>query len=196
MEENNLKHEESLRIIHEMIGNARSRIVDNGFSWLIWGTLIILASLSTYFLVDANAENIFMGWNVFGICAVLLFLYSWINPKKKKVTTYVDEVLQWADIGFAVSLLVVIFSINISVSPNNGFGYLLMLYAFLMIIQGGAMHFKPLIFGAVINWLGALGIFYCTVFKYDMLITAAAVFIGYIIPGLMLYNQSKKRKNS
>ena len=195
MEENNLKHEESLRIIHEMIGNARSRIVDDGFSWLIWGTLIILASLSTYFLIDANAKDIFMGWNVFGICAALLFIYGWIKPKKKKVTTYVDEILQWVDFGFAISLLVVILSMNISVRPNDGFGYLLMLYAFLMLIQGGAMHFKPLIFGAVVNWLGAIAIFYSQVFKYDMLITAAAVFLGYIIPGIVLYNQSKKRKN-
>ncbi len=49
MNEKDLKHEESLRIIHEMIDNARSRIVDNGISWLLWGSLIILASLATFF---------------------------------------------------------------------------------------------------------------------------------------------------
>lgn len=192
MNEKELKHEESLRIIHEMIGNARSRIVDNGISWLLWGSFIILASLATFFLIDAEAENIFIGWNVFGIIAIIIFFYNWLKPQKKKVKTYVDEILQWAEVGFAISLFVIIFSINISVGPNNGFGYFLMLYAFLMMIQGGAMKFKPLIFGAVINWIGALAIFYCTVFKYDMLITAAAVFIGYIIPGFILYKQAKK----
>ena len=192
MEEPNLKHEESLRIIHEMIGNARSRIVDNGFGWLLWGSLIFLASLSTFFLIEADTQDIFLGWNIFGIVAVLIFLYNFIRPKRNKVKSYVDEVLGWVDIGFAVSLFVIIISINVSVGPNNGFGYLLMLYAFLMLIQGGAMHFKPLIFGAVINWAGAIGIFYCTIFKYDMLITAAAVLIGYIIPGIILYSQSKR----
>ena len=194
MEESNLKHEESLRIIHEMIGNARSRIVDNGFGWLLWGSLIFLASLTTFFLIEADSENTFLGWNIFGIAAVLIFIYNFIRPKRKKVKSYADEILQWVDIGFAISLFVIIASINISVGPNNGFGYLLMLYAFLMLIQGGAMHFKPLIFGAAINWIGAIAIFYCTIFKYDMLITAGAVFLGYIIPGIILYNQSKKNK--
>lgn len=192
MEDANLKNEESMRIIHEMIGNARSRLVDNGFGWLLWGSLIFLASLSTYFLIEADSKDIFLGWNIFGVLAVLIFLYNWLRPKKKKVTSYVDEVLQWVDIGFAASLFVIIVSINVSVSANDGFGYLLMLYAFLMLIQGGAMHFKPLIFGAVVNWVGAVGIFWCQIFKYDMLISAAAVLIGYIIPGIILYNQSKK----
>lgn len=197
MEEANLEHDESMRIIHEMIGNARSRIVDNGFGWLLWGSLIFLASLATFFLIEADSHDIFLGWNIFGSLAIAIFLYSWLKPKKKKVKSYVDEVLQWVDIGFAVSLFVIIISMNISVGPNNGFGYLLMLYAFLMLIQGGAMHFKPLIFGAVINWIGAIGIFWCDIFKYDMLITAAAVLIGYIIPGIILYNQSKNiNKNS
>lgn len=194
MEDANMKHEESIRIIHEMIGNARSRIVDDGFGWLLWGTFIFLASLCTYFLIEVDSENIYLGWNIFGIFAVFIFLYNWLKPKKKKVKTYVDEILQLVDIGFMVSLFVIIVSINVSVGPNNGFGYLLMLYAFLMLIQGGAMHFKPLIFGSVINWIGAIAIFVNDIFKYDMLITALAVFIGYIIPGFMLYHQSKKIK--
>lgn len=68
-----------------------------------------------------------------------------------------------------------------------------MIYAFLMLIQGGAMKFKPLMIGAAVNWIGAIAIFLNQDFKYDMLITAAAVFIGYIIPGLLLRLQFKKK---
>ncbi|MEO5985139.1 MAG: hypothetical protein ABIP80_06505, partial [Ferruginibacter sp.] len=91
-----------------------------------------------------------------------------------------------------VCLFVIILSMNISVSPNNGFGYLLMLYAFLMIIQGGALKFRPLIIGAVVNWIGAIGIFFNSDFKYDMLISATAVFVGYLIPGIMLRYKYRK----
>lgn len=196
MEEKDIEVGESFQLIHQMIHNARSRIVDNGFSWLIWGTLIILASLSTYFLLETGSSNIWMGWNIFGIIAVLMFIFSWIKPKKQKVKTYVDELLQWADFGFGVSLFVIIASINLSVHPNVGFGYFLMLYAFLMLIQGGAMQFKPLIWGAIINWIGALGIFYFQDLKYDMLITAAAVFLGYIIPGIILFRRWKKSQKT
>lgn len=187
-----MNYEESMRIIHEMIGNARSRIVNDGLNWMFWGTMIFLASLTTFFLIQFNVQPIFIGWNIFGIIAILFFIYRWVRPKKKVVKNYVDEVLRWAEIGFTISLFVIILSINISVSPNNGFGYFLMIYAFLMIIQGGAMQFRPLIFGAIVNWAGAVAIFYCNVFKYDMLITAVAVLIGYIIPGILLYRKHKK----
>lgn len=191
-----LTREESLQIIESMIGNARKSIVDNGFSWLLWGTLIFLASLATYFLINSNSNNIFLAWNTFGAFAIIILLYNLIKPQKKKVKTYVDDLLRYVNIGFFICLFVIIFSINISVGPNNGFGYFLMLYAFLMLIQGGAMKFKPLIFGAIINWIGALAIFYNTELKYDMLITAGAVFIGYLIPGFILARQNYKQKKS
>lgn len=191
-----LTREESLQIIENMIGNARKNIVDNGFSWLLWGTLIFLASLATYFLISTNSNSIFLAWNAFGAFAIIILLYNLIRPQKKKVKTYVDDLLRYVNIGFSICLFVIIFSINISVGPNNGFGYFLMLYAFLMLIQGGAMKFKPLIFGAIINWIGALAIFYNTELKYDMLITAGAVFIGYLIPGFILARQNYKQKKS
>ena len=191
-----LTREQSLQIIESMIGNARKNIVDNGFSWLLWGSLIFLASLATFFLIENKSENTFMAWNAFGLFAIIMLLYNVIRPKKKKVKTYVDDLLKYVNIGFTICLFIIIFSINISVGPNNGFGYFLMLYAFLMLIQGGAMKFKPLIFGAIINWIGALAIFYNTELKYDMLITAAAVFIGYLIPGFILAQQNYLQKKS
>ena len=185
-QEEELSHEKSLEIIHQMINRAKTNITDNGIGWLLWGSMIFLASVATYVLILFKYENLFVAWNVFGLIAVVLLAYDFMKKKNKVVRTYVDDVLRWVDIGFAVCLFIIIVSMNISVGPNNGFGYFLMLYGFLMIIQGGALHFKPLIMGAIVNWIGAIGIFVNTDFKYDMLITAAAVFIGYIIPGLLL----------
>jgi hypothetical protein len=123
-----------------------------------------------------------------------LLIYEFARTKTKAVRTYVDDVLRWVDIGFLICLLVIIISMNISVRPNEGFGYLLMLYAFLMIIQGGALQFRPLMIGAVANWVGAIAVFINKDFKYDMLITAASVFTGFIIPGLLLRTSIRKNK--
>ena len=185
-QEEELSHEKSLEIIHQMSNRAKTNITDNGIGWLLWGSMIFLASVATYVLILFKYENLFVAWNVFGLIAVVLLAYNFMKKKNKVVRTYVDDVLRWVDIGFTVCLFIIIVSINISVGPNNGFGYFLMLYGFLMIIQGGALYFKPLIMGAIVNWIGAIGIFVNNDFKYDMLITAAAVFIGYIIPGLLL----------
>ena len=198
MEEKQLSGHESLALINQMISKAKNEITDNGFGWLLWGAMIFLASITTYVVLEFDLNiSPFIGWNVFGLIAIPLMVYNLIRHKRTlKTRTYVDELLYLFDIGFTICIFVIILSMNISVDPNEGFGYFLMAYGFLMLIQGGAIRFRPLFIGAIINWAGSLAIFFNKDFKYDMLITAAAVFIGYIIPGLMLRNQYRKRIKS
>ena len=190
-----LSNEKSLEIIHQMINQAKANISDSGLSWLLWGSLLFLASLSTYFFMSVGSDNIFLGWNIFGAVTIVLLAYDVVKPKQKKVKTYVDDLMRMVDIGFFVCLFVIILSINISVSPNEGFGFMLMVFGFLMLIKGGFVKSKGLVIGAMVNWAGAIAIFINKEFKYDMLIMAAAVLIGYIIPGLILWTQYKRSNN-
>jgi len=184
---------ESLALIQNMINNARSRATDDGLGWLLWGLMIFCASLTTYILILVKAGDIYTGWNVFGCIAIVWFAWKLLRRgRTKMVRTYIDDLLRLFDIGFMMCLLIIILSINIAVSPNEGFGYFLMIYAFLMLIQGGALQFRPLMLGAAVNAAGSVAIFINKDFKYDMLITAGSVLIGYIIPGLLL--QVKHRR--
>jgi hypothetical protein len=190
-----LSNEKSLQIIQQMINQAKSNITDNGLGWLLWGTLICLASLLTFFFIYTNADNIFLGWNIFGIITIVLLSYEFFKPKKKKVRTYVDDLLRLVDIGFTICLFTVIFSINFAVNPNAGFGFFLMIFAFQMLLKGGAVKSRSLMTGAAVNWAGAIAMFINKDFKYDMLIMAAAVLIGYIIPGILLWLEYRKLNN-
>lgn len=188
-----LSNEKSMEIIQQMINQAKTNITDSGLSWLLWGTMTFLTSVSTYIFIDIGAENIFLAWNIFGAVTIILLFYQVFRPKKKKlVRTYVDDILKLVDIAFIVSLFIVIFSMNVAVSPNSGFGFVLMIFAILMLIHGGTLRSTSLMVGAGVNWAGAIAIFINKEFKYDMLIMAAAVLIGYIIPGLILRSQYRK----
>lgn len=191
-----LSNEKSLQIIQQMISQAKSNITDNGLGWLLWGTMIILASLSTWFFIYTGSDNIFLGWNIFGIFTIVMLSWDIFKPKQKKVRTYVDDLLRLVDIGFTICLFTVIFSINVAVSANAGFGFFLMIFAFLMLIKGGAIKSRSLMIGAAVNWIGAIAMFINKDFKYDMLIMAGAVLIGYIIPGLLLWMQYRKLNNA
>jgi len=191
-----LSKEKSLEIIHQMINQAKANITDSGLSWLLWGTMLFLTCLSTYFFIDTGADNIFMGWNIFGIITIVLLIFDIFKPKPKLVRTYVDDLSKLVDIGFVISLFTVIFAMNVATSPNSGFGFMLMLFAFFMLIKGGMVRSKSLMVGAAVNWAGAIAVFINKEFKYDMLIMAAAVLIGYIIPGLLLRAQYRKDKNT
>ncbi|MFN8247529.1 MAG: hypothetical protein U0T68_01110 [Ferruginibacter sp.] len=188
-----LSGEQSMQIIHQMISQAKNNYSENGVSWLLWGILLFLASMSTYVFIDIKASDIFMGWNIFGIASIALLLYRvFSKPLKKQVKTYVDDLMKMVDLGFIACMGIVILAININaVSPRAGFCFLLMLFAFLMIIKGGAIRSRSLQVGAVVNWLGALGILLVPEFKHVMLIVAAAVLTGYIIPGILLMRKYK-----
>ena len=188
-----MTNQQSLEIIQQMIAQAKTNITDSGFGWLLWGTMIFLTCISTYIFIDIGSENIFLGWNIFGLITVILLTYDIIKHKKKQARTYVDDLLKLVDIGFIICLFTIIISINVAVSPNSGFGFFLMIFAFLMLIKGGVVKSNSLIIGAVVNSAGAIAIFINKEFRYDMLIMAAAVLIGYIIPGLQL--RSKYRKS-
>lgn len=187
-----LTGQKSLEIIQQMINQAKTNLTDNGISWLLWGTMLILASVSTFLFIQIGSENLYLGWNIFGAITIVLLGYDALKPKRKKVKTYVDDLMRMVDIGFFVCIFVIILSINISVSPNEGFGFMLMVFAFLMLVKGGAIRSKALVVGAAVNWAGAIAIFINKTFKYDMLIMAAAVLIGYIIPGLILWGEHKR----
>jgi len=194
--EQQLSNEKSLEIIHQMINQAKTNINDSGLSWLLWGTMLFLASLSTFIFINTGADNLFLGWNIFGAVTIILLIYDVIKPKRKKVKTYVDDLIQMVDIGFFTCIFIIILSINISVSANSGFGFFLMIFGFLMLIKGGAIKSKALMIGAVVNWAGAIAMFINKEFRYDMLIMAGAVLIGYIIPGLILWAEHKRTKKT
>ncbi len=191
-----LSKEKSMEIIHQMITQAKSNFTDNGLSWLLWGMMIFISSLSTYFFIHVGSDNLFLGWNIFGVITIILLFYDIFRPKKKLVRTYVGDLMKLVDIGFIISLFTIIFAINVAVNPNSGFGFFLMIFAFLMLIKGGAVKSRSLMVGAAVNWGGAIAIFINKDFKYDMLIMAGAVLIGYIIPGLLLWQQYRKTNNS
>jgi hypothetical protein len=187
-----LSNEKSLEIIHQMINQAKSNITDSGLSWLLWGTMLFLTCIATYIFIDFDSSNIFLGWNVFGMVTIVLLTYDMLKPKQKKVRTYVDDLMKMVDIAFIVCLFTIIISMNVSVRPNDGFGFMLMIFAFLMLAKAGVIKSRSLMIGAAVNWAGAIAIFFCKEFKYDMLIMAGAVLIGYIIPGLILRAEYRK----
>lgn len=193
--EKQLTNEQSLVIIQQMISQAKNNYSENGLSWLLWGIMLFLTTISTYFFIDTGSSNIFLGWNIFGVVSIILLIYHIISkPRSKPVRTYIDDVLKLVDISFVVSMAILIFAINFdAVTPKTGFAFFLMIFGSLMIVRGGAIRSKSLMIGAIVNWAGTLAIFMVREFKYAMLIMAAAVLIGYIIPGLLLRANYKKQ---
>lgn len=202
MPEKKLTDKESLQIIEMMIGRARQEERASGWGWIVWGGLLILASLLHYWFATAGIPYVDEVWNGFGVAAAILIFYSAFRnraqARKGKARTYTGDLVNKIGNAFFLSLLVLTLG-NVSSGVNaNGtnFGYLLMLYAFWMYIHGSAFRFKLLTYGAFVNWTGAvlIFIFHKQLGSNVLLIHALCVFLGYIIPGYVA--QKKLREES
>jgi hypothetical protein len=200
MEEKNISEQEGLQIIREMIQTAKKEQRDNGMGWILWGWLLFLASSFTFINQYEGWVSTFYFWNVFGIITLLLLLYEVyryvFSKRKKPVQTYTQDLFDKLNTGFFISLMLIIFSINLGVPPVKGFALLLGLYGFWILIYGAVMNFRPSVIGAYITWGFAFGSLFVSEFQWTMLLHALAVLFGYIIPGHIAYREFKKVKSS
>ena len=188
-----LNPEESLRVIRETIDLAKNTIRENGFHFLLWGWLVVLACVADYYLdvVLQNPKH-FMAWismTVIGVPAAII--YEW--RRDRKYPTSSNTVREWYGkvwMAFGVSLFIVIaLTVRAQVSPVP---YILVLVGFATFVSGSLLRFTPLIFGAVAMWAGALA---CLLLNYQeqLLAQAVATVVGYLIPGYLLNAQARNK---
>jgi hypothetical protein len=193
-----LSEQESLRIIQQMIMAAKQEQKDDGLGWIMWGWLLFLASLFTLFNLKGHWVSTYFFWNLFGGVALGLLLMATLRKlfikRTQKVRTYTKDLCEKLNIGFFIFLMLIIFSMNLGVSPVKGFALLLGLYGFWMLIHGTILNFKPSLIGAFITWGLAFAGLYVQTFEWTMLLHSLAVLCGFIIPGHMAYAAFNKIK--
>lgn len=195
-EQDNLTEHQSLQIIEQMIKSAKREQRDNGIGWIIWGWLLVAASILTYFNIEENWFDPFFFWNLFGLASIGMILYAVLRhfffKRKVRVKTYTADLFEKLNIGFFIFLVFIIFAINRGIGPVRGFPLLIGLYGFWVLIYGTALNFKPSVIGAYISWAIAYACLYVDDIRWIMLLHALAVLCGYVIPGHIANREFKK----
>lgn len=190
-----MNENQALELIETMIHSAKKEIKDNGFYYSFWGWLVFIAALCDYtLLVFFQNENHALPWAVLmPIGGIVTGIVSYRERKKAIATkTYIDDLMKYVMIAFAISLFIVCFIMPMTAANWRSFYPTIMIvYAIWLFISGGALKFKPLIVGGLINWLMAIIAFFVT-YDYQLLLLAFAVLSGYIIPGYLLNKNFKK----
>ena len=198
MEEKQLSEMESFSLIQQMIETAKQEQKDDGKGWILWGWLLFCASFFTFLNLKFNWVSTYFFWNVFGIASLALLLYATIRyvfiKRRERVRTYTQELFEKLNSGYFISLMIIVFSMNLGVPPTKGFALLLGLYGFWILIYGAVLNFRPSIIGAYITWAFAFATLFTKSFEWTMILHAAAVLCGYIIPGHIAYREFKKIK--
>jgi hypothetical protein len=203
MEDKHLSEQESLTLIEQMIQTAKLEQKDDGTGWIVWGWVLFAASVLTYINMETRWFSTFFFWNLFGLFTILAFVFSFVKStffkKPQRVRTYTADLFEKLNIGFFLTLALIIVSINVGINADNagdnaskGFSLLIGLYAFWVLIYGTATNFKPSIVAAFVMWGIAFVSLFMLDFKTVMLLHALAVLCGYIIPGHLANKAFKK----
>jgi hypothetical protein len=178
--------ESALKVITEMIDATKNDVRSNYFFFLLWGFLVLAASLLEYCLLTFfHSPYHYIGWPVLmSIGMIVSLVYAIRKYSKTNSTTYIGNFFKFFFLAWSLSLILVLFFI---IPRNNQLvqPVILVMYAMAIFISGGILRFMPLKWGGIIAWAAALLSFFSP-FPVQLLITAAAVVVAYIVPGFIL----------
>ncbi|MFN3793422.1 MAG: hypothetical protein ACK4RX_02065 [Chitinophagaceae bacterium] len=210
-----MTEKESLDLITNMIQKAKSSYHDTGIGSLLWGTVVTVASVVTYFQRTYDFSFGFDIWLIV-LAAIIPQVFISVQEKKSnKVKQYEDDALNAVWLVFGIT----IFGLNIyqmivpgvtnefikqegwqltkhylnsskadeSISPFTPsiYSLFILIYAFPTLVTGIVKKFKPMLYGAVITYGLFIGSCF-TITEYDFLLGGVAALICWFIPGVIL----------
>jgi hypothetical protein len=183
---------DSLAVISKMIKTAQQNFRDGSFYYIFWGWMVFIAAVANYILLMTNYSYPTITWAILmPLGGIISGIYSYRHERGQKVTTYTDEIMRYVVIAFLGSLFT-----TLLMMPKLGsstYPIVLLIYAIWLFVSGGAIKFKPLVIGGIINWVAAVVCFYVN-YEQQLLVISLAVLSGYIIPGYLLKARYKKQQ--
>lgn len=173
-----------------MIAKTRSSVADNSFFFLLWGWLVFIAALLQYVLyVIVRTEANGAAWSLMSIGFVVSIVRG-AKQKASPVRTYVDDGFANIWICIVIVQALIAFAFFRRGGWENCYTFFILLYSVGCFLTGRLLKFAPLIWGAVTCWVLAILTTFVD-FQTNMLLIAAAVLFGYIVPGHLLRREYK-----
>lgn len=187
---NEMTEQDGLKIIREMIATSKGNLKENSFFYLLWGWLVLVASLTHYFLLQIEYEHPYIPWPVLMTAGGVISLIQGVRiGKRSNVITLIDKAMIYLWWGFLI-LMFIILAMSAIQKMNWATTYplIIALYGLGTFVSGGMLKFKPLIIGGIACWVISIVALFVAA-ENVLLLTALSVVISYLIPGYMLKNR-------
>jgi hypothetical protein len=192
--EKQMTPEESLNLIGEVISNTRNNLKTDSFFFLLWGWLIIIASLlEALILWNAGRMNdwkdvgLLSGLNWCGLVIIGMIIQVFYIKKhyvKRGYRTFFEKVISylWILSAFIIFLIVYLAGTRHE-SPEP---YILASVCIPTVITGIITRFKPLVIGGLLFIVFSVIAVNVETDWLRSLVSAVALIFGYLIPGYLL----------
>ncbi|MDO4229919.1 MAG: hypothetical protein Q4C98_08900 [Capnocytophaga sp.] len=191
----NLQPKDSLAIIEAVISERKKKYEENGFLFIFWGILVILAGILQFLMLWLDFQPKMSGL-VWAILMPLGFIYTFIvkmkedkNAQKKGKTT------DWAGYLWLVTGIIAMFGGFFQTHANTT---LLMIYIPMTIASlSTALQLKNRLW--VTTSTIAIPLIYSSLYidygYFSPLVSSVLAFLIFLLPGFQLYTDFKKRNN-
>jgi len=193
MEEKTLSPEESLKIISQVISQARNKFEENGFIYFFWGILIAIASFSQFILLQKEYFNI--NWYPY-LLMPLGALFTGFYYSKKKQQSIKNQIskmvsISWLTISVNILILGFIFApwLKQNLTP-----IILILLSVGILVSAGTIKSRLLYFSGLIINVSAFICFYLD-WVYHPLLMGFVGILAMLLPGILLMVKNKKGQN-
>ncbi|MBP9689416.1 MAG: hypothetical protein KBE91_07390 [Bacteroidia bacterium] len=186
-----MNEKEALLVIEDMINNTKEEIKYNGFYYYMWGWLVLIAAVATSIIVQFDLME-FNGlpWAILMPLGGIITFISSKRDRPVYVKTYVSQSFKIGIIAFSVSLFIVCFGMPMGHQWKAFYPTIMLIYAIWLFVSGGLLKFKPLQYGAALNWLLAFIGFVWPSTQVHLILIAIGVLGGFIIPGHLLKSKA------
>lgn len=199
MMETKLNQQESLRLITQMISEARNSFsTDSSKSMTRMGWVVAAVALCNFALLYLLPEPSY-SFFIWLVMIPVSLVNSYVNERKsqsQEVVTHLQKIIQstWNAYGMSIALFLSI--LFLLVYLGNTWKFVALITPAILVMTGLAQYvtgvvckFRPYVVGALVFWLGALVSTFVVVSNYaqwQFVILALCMVCGFIIPSRML----------
>jgi hypothetical protein len=190
----NFTPQESLEIIGRFIMNYKKNFKESSFYFLLWGWVVLLASVSHFLVLmvllnmkEYGKIGIFsmVNWISFTVAGIVIQSFHFKRTHDQKVTrSHIDSFIRslWQVTAIAIVMIIFLCMKTQNYYPSP---FILTVVGLSTLVTGVTIKFRPLILGGVVFFvLAVIGSFINN--EYQLLINALAITLGYLVPGYML----------
>jgi len=184
MQEKNHTPEESVQIIDKMIELTRVSIKDGYWYYFLFGTLVIIASLGHFILLQLGYQEAGAIWSIFFLGGIAAAYKSIKDHQNNRAHSPL-----FGFIWLAASFTYITILIGTATVHNHAFS---LINPIVFSLAGGAtflsgkmMQFRPFVLGGLVMWLIAMVQLFVNI-EIQLLLNLVAVIFGYLLPAYLL----------
>ncbi len=184
-----------ISMIRKIMEDSRRIVIDDGVGYIVWGFLVILALLSSYFIVLAKQYSYIL-W----VWVVLMgggWIYTIFHYRKKesrtRVKTFAGKILGGTWISAGISMTLVGF-VGTSTGAIRGYAISPMISIILGIAYfvSGIVYSQRWIRNLSAGWWAGAVIMFLWPGVYSFLIFSGMMALLQVLPGIILYSKFRK----